>query len=240
MKNQKHNITGLRKMFNGVSVQYDFLNRLLTLGFDQKYRTFAADLCLKNSDGCILDLCSGTGDLAEKILKRANKPARIILVDFSENMLLKARNKLSTLNSGDNIFLIHANADSLPFKDNYFDAIGIAYGFRNLLYKRKQKMQYLKEIFRVLKSGGKFVFLETSQPENRCIKRLFHFYMTFIVPVIGGTLFRNKGAYHYLGKSAKEFYCPKEIEVLLEKTGFKTISWYRFLKGIIRIGVASP
>ena len=212
----------LQKMFNQVPDNYDFLNRLLTLRLDEIWRKKAAKTILNENPELIMDLGTGTGDLAVRLAKKSDK-IHVTGYDFSGSMLEVARKKAKKY-SLENVGFIEGDAAEMPFQDNYFDVVGISFAFRNITFKNPNTKLYLAEVLRVLKPGGKFVIVESSQPENKLVRAIFHAYLHYLVSGIGGKLSRSKGAYHYLAYSAKNFYSPKELKDLLIRHGFDSVN----------------
>lgn len=229
----------LQKMFNAVPPSYDFLNRFLTFGFDQLWRKKAAQECLNNDPSIILDLCCGTGDLTIKLAKKADKNIQIAALDYSPSMLDVAKKKFRD-HKLDKIDIYHADAANMPFPDNYFDTIGIAFAFRNLTFHNPDTEKFLKEIYRVLKSDGHFVIIETSQPSNKFFRSLFHFYLKKIAGPLGSLISGHHGAYKYLAHSAVNYYGNDELLELLSKSGFQKIKSRKFLAGISGLYIVSP
>lgn len=208
------------QMFDNVSSNYDFLNRLLTFGIDVTWRKkvvkFVTDQKAKN----ILDIATGTGDLAI-LLAKANTD-KVIGLDISEGMLEVGRKKVSQLNLDDKIEMILGDSEKLPFDDHTFDAITVGFGVRNF----EDLDQGLNEIYRVLKPKGTFVVLETSQPANFPMKQGFTFYSKYIIPAVGKMFSKDKNAYQYLPESAAAFPYGEEFNNILLKTGFNTSKVY--------------
>lgn len=227
----------LQKMFTEVPGRYDLMNRILTVGFDERWRVKAARQCVDNQAGKIMDLCTGTGDLALHMARRLNGTGEVIAVDYSRPMLEIARRKSLKCRSG-NISFLEADAAALPFDDCSIDVIGIAFAFRNLTYKNPDCHRFLAEIFRILNKTGRFVILETSQPELKVLKWLFHLYLEIAVSAFGGWLSKHKAAYRYLSLSAKNFYNPSEMKQLLLTSGFSVVSHNPLMGGIAAITVA--
>ncbi len=204
------------QMFDNVSSNYDFLNRLLTFGIDVAWRKkvvkFVTDQKAKN----ILDIATGTGDLAI-LLAKANTD-KVVGLDISEGMLEVGRKKVSQLNLDSKIEMILGDSEKLPFDDHTFDAITVGFGVRNF----EDLDQGLNEIFRVLKPKGIFVVLETSQPANFPMKQGFTFYSKYIIPAVGKMFSKDKNAYQYLPESAAVFPYGEEFNNILLKTGFNT------------------
>lgn len=224
----------LQKMFKSVPPSYDILNRILTIGFDQLWRKRAALICLENEPVTVLDLCAGTGDLALQLCKSAPSGVNLSALDYSKPMLdlavKKAQRKGLT-----SIDFIHGDAASLPFRDGHFNSVGIAFAFRNLTFHNPDREKFLTEILRVLKPGGRFVIVETSQPPNKIIRKLFHFYMSTITVAVGGLISGHYGAYKYLAHSARNYYNSEELEELLREAGFSSVSSELLMGGIAAI-----
>jgi len=200
----------LQKMFMEVPPSYDMLNRLLTFRFDKLWRKRGAREILKDNPERVLDLCCGTGDLALQLKAIAPCTTEILGLDYSEPMLEYARKK--ALKRGLPGVVFHfGDAAAMPYLDNYFDVVGIAFAFRNLSYRNKDLDKFLAEILRVLSPGGKLVIIETSQPKNQVLRKLFHAYLTHIASRVGGWFSGYHGAYKYLAHSARNYYNEKEI-----------------------------
>ncbi|UCC81244.1 MAG: ubiquinone/menaquinone biosynthesis methyltransferase [Candidatus Zixiibacteriota bacterium] len=228
----------LYRMFSNVPHRYDFLNRILTLGLDQRWRKKAAAVCLESNPGRIMDLCSGTGDLAIELSKNAKPGTEIIAADFCEPMLEMAKHKASRLGFDDRITFQIADAASLPFDDGYFDVVGIAFGFRNLTFKNRRSELYLKEICRVIAPGGRLVIVETSQPKSVILKKLSGIYYSSVVKPAGNVISGQPGAYSYLAHSAKNYFKPSDIENMLKHIGFMSVDYRPLWRGIAGIHVA--
>jgi demethylmenaquinone methyltransferase/2-methoxy-6-polyprenyl-1,4-benzoquinol methylase len=153
-------------------------------------------------------------------------------------MLEKAQEKASHLRLNAELSFIHGDVGDLPFPDAYFDCIGISFAFRNLTYKNPNTPRYLSEIVRVLKKGGRFVIVESSQPPNKLIRKLDHLYLRTFVRWLGTFLSKNKAAYNYLTESSSNFYTAEELSDLLVKAGFSKVTVKRLLFGATAIHVA--
>jgi demethylmenaquinone methyltransferase/2-methoxy-6-polyprenyl-1,4-benzoquinol methylase len=227
----------LQKMFTEVPERYDLMNGLLTLRFDKRWRKIAARECLAGHPVRILDLCTGTGELAINIARLADGRTEITGLDYSDAMLSIAEDK--ALKKGYNrIRFIKGDAASMPFKNGSFDIIGIAFAFRNLTYKNPDREIFLKEIYRILAPEGKFIVVETSQPVSKILRIFFYAYLNIFASWIGGWISGNKGAYKYLAASARNFYTPAEVSEMLLKTGFSHVSHKKLFGGIAGITAA--
>ena len=211
----------LYHIFTRIPDRYDLINHVITLGMDTGWRMQAALACLQDRPGRILDICCGTGDLAITIARLAQYTPEITGADYSQPMLEIATAKASSSAKGENIRFINADVACLPFADNHFDCIGISFAFRNLIYKNPLTPIYLNEIIRVLKPGGKFIIVESSQPKSPFIRFLDHLYLRLWVLPSGYFISGDKGAYRYLAESALHFYSAEEMQGFLLKSGFK-------------------
>lgn len=227
----------LHSMFTAVPPRYDLINRIITWGFDRRWRQIAARTCLTSRPRRILDLGCGTGDLTLAIARLAENELELTGLDYSQPMLEIARKKIRRLDGG-KITFVHGDAANLPFTDDSFDCVGISFAFRNLTYRNPLAPRALAEIFRVLKPRGRFVIVESSQPKSKLIRMLFHLYLRWFVKRVGLILSGNKGAYHYLAESAARFYTPEEVKGWLITTGFLEVSYRPLLFGVAGIHVA--
>ncbi len=219
------------KMFDNVSKEYDFLNRVLTFGLDISWRKKVVKIVAKNNSKNILDIATGTGDLAINLAKI--KTAKITGLDISKGMLDIAKAKVKKKNLS--VELILGDSENLPFADATFDAITVGYGVRNFENLDKG----LKEIYRVLKPNGIFVVLETSQPTKFPMKQLFKFYSKYVIPTVGSLFSKDKKAYNYLPESAANFPFGKAFNNILLKNGFNTAKDIPVTFGISTIYIAN-
>jgi demethylmenaquinone methyltransferase/2-methoxy-6-polyprenyl-1,4-benzoquinol methylase len=202
------------KMFDTISGNYDNLNRVISFGIDIKWRKKVLDIVKKSNPSTILDIATGTGDLA--ILLAQTKAEKIIGLDISAGMLEVGEKKIAANNLSKRIEMVLADSESIPFKDNYFEAITVAFGVRNFEHLEKG----LSEILRVLKPNGIFVILETSIPEKTPYKQGYNFYSKNILPIIGKLFSKDDAAYGYLSESASHFPYGEELNNILRKIGF--------------------
>jgi len=226
----------LQKMFNRVPAHYDFLNRLLTFRLDEQWRKKAVKAILKERPARVMDLGTGTGDMAVRIARKSPH-TQVVGYDFSGSMLEVARRKARRYGVG-NIEFVEGDAASMPFEDGSFDVVGISFAFRNITFKNPYTGQYLQETLRSLKPGGRFVIVESSQPRSRLVRYFFHLYLHHIVSGIGGRISRSRGAYHYLAYSARHFYSREALTLLLEKHGFCDVRHQPMLFGAAAVTIA--
>jgi demethylmenaquinone methyltransferase/2-methoxy-6-polyprenyl-1,4-benzoquinol methylase len=229
----------LHGMFTAVPPRYDLVNRIISLGLDNRWRRRAARVCLEGKPRRILDLGCGTGDLTIEIARMSGEDAEITALDYSLPMLERARQKAASAGVEKKVNFVHGQATQIPFPDGHFDCVGISFAFRNLTYKNPLCQPHLAEVKRVLKGGGRYVIVESSQPQNPLIKTLFHLYIRAVIGPAGTLLSGNKGAYRYLTESMTGFYAPPEVSDMLAAAGFKTISYRPLLFGAAGIHVAA-
>lgn len=225
----------LQAMFNAVPRRYDLANRLMTWGLDRRWRRLAARACLAEHPARVLDLACGTGDLALTTTALGSGATAVVGVDFSIPMLAVARTKAG----GRSLGFVCGEAAALPFPDGTFDCVGTSFAFRNLTYRNPGTAAYLAEVRRVLRPGGRFVIVETSQPANRLVRRLFHLYLRWFVGPVGSRLSGNPAAYRYLVESAARFYTPAELAELLANAGFSRTQSQPQLFGAVAVHVAA-
>ena len=228
----------LHGMFNAVPPRYDLVNRIITLGLGKRWRRLASQICLENYPQKILDLGCGTGDLTINIARLVEKDTEIVGLDYSQPMLEKAQKKAMRAGVAELIRFIQSDANSLPFPDAHFDCVGISFAFRNLTYKNPLASAHFAEVKRVLKPDGRYVIVESSQPENRLIRALFHLYLRIFVAPVGIMLSGNPGAYRYLAESARRFYSPSEVKDILLEAGFRDVRYRALFFGAAGIHVA--
>ena len=242
MPSYKNNTTvrkPLHRMFTAVPPRYDLVNHVITLGLDSCWRRKAAGECLSSHPGKVLDLGCGTGDLIIAIARMSTDNVEMAGTDYSQPMLEIADRKAKRLAPAKSISFILGDAADLPFPDGHFDCAGISFAFRNLTYKNPSAKRHLAEVCRVLKEGGRFVIVETSQPESRFIRTIYHLYLRWFVFWPGYLISGNKEAYHYLAESASRFYNSGEVKEMLLSAGFSRVSFRPLLFGAVGMHVAT-
>jgi demethylmenaquinone methyltransferase / 2-methoxy-6-polyprenyl-1,4-benzoquinol methylase len=217
----------VKQMFAGIAKRYDLLNHVLSLNIDKRWRrrvrTEIQDI-LDDKDAVVLDVACGTGDLSLE-LKRDTQ-ATVIGTDFCRPMLSVAKKKTKVANA--QIPYLEADAMSLSFADDTFDALTIAFGLRNL----PNFENGLKELHRILKPSGKLIVLECSHPPMPGFRQLYHFYFGSILPRIGGIVSGSSGAYKYLPDSVSKFPHQVELVNLMEIAGFQHVKYKNLTGGI--------
>lgn len=209
-------------------------NRVLTWGLDSFWRKKTAKFAIHESNGRCLDICSGTGEMAFLLRKFAPKETHVFALDFSFPMLQEALKKPAT----SKISFCIANANALPFKDETFALITISFATRNINSSRNILPQYFLEFHRILKTGGKFINLETSQPPSVLLSKLFHLYVRTVVKPLGSLLSGSKKAYAYLSYTIPRFFPAKELSQLIYRAGFRRVEFSYLTFGICAVHIA--
>ena len=221
------------KMFDNISKEYDNLNRVISFGIDVKWRKKVVKLVKDTNPETILDIATGTGDLAINLSEtNANK---IIGLDISDGMLEVGRQKIKKKELNTTIEMILGDSEDLPFKDNTFDAITVAFGVRNFEHLDKG----LTEILRVLKPNGIFVILETSVPTKTPFKQGHRIYTKYIMSAIGRIFSKDQSAYSYLSESASKFPYGEALNNILREIGFIDVKDYPQTFGVATIYTSS-
>jgi len=235
----------IRSMFGEISPRYDFLNHFLSGGTDYYWRWRTVRSVPLREDAPILDVCTGTGDLALAYWERGKRRIPVIGTDFTPEMLVVARQKEARRRSSTDaenqapVEFLEADTQQLPFPDHQFQLVSVAFGLRNVA----DTLAGLREMTRVCQLGGKVVILEFSLPENRIIRNLYQWYFRNILPRIGQLLARNQHmAYNYLPQSVAQFPQGEQLAALMRESGLDNIRWKPLTFGIatLYIGTKRP
>lgn len=221
------------KIFNLISKRYDLLNRLLSLGLDVRWRRKLLSFIPERPNLKLLDLATGTADVAIAIVENKNNIHSAIGIDMAQEMLKIGQEKVSRHNLGDRITLEKADAQELPFQENTFDLTTIAFGIRNMPDLRLALM----EMFRVLKPGGRSLILEFSIPENILLRFGYIVYLRVIVPIVGFLFSGNYVAYKYLNQTIEQFPYGDRFCKILKQMGYQRVEAHLLLGGVATIYV---
>jgi len=224
LNKNKHHIS---MMFDSISQSYDFLNCLLSFGFDKIWRKKLINEIKNFQIEKFLDVATGTGDILVLGAKYLNVK-ELYGIDISEKMLEKARKKIANINSKIKCTLINGDVEKMQFDNDFFDIITIAYGVRNFEDFNKS----LHECYRVLRKGGIIAILEFGLPKNKIIYFFYYIYFTKILPFLGFVFSKNKNAYKYLPESVLKFPYGKSFVEILQQVGFKNCYYKNLLNGI--------
>ena len=217
----------IRRMFGQIAPWYDLLNHTLSLNIDRQWRrrTVRDVPLLENDPTPMLDLCTGTGDLAIDYSKARHSKAPIIAADFCHEMLLGMQTKIAKRRLNNRISILEADAQNLPFADDTFQLVSVAFGLRNIAdYKVG-----LSEMVRVTKPGGKVAILEFSRPDGPLIGRAYRWYFRYLLPTIGQMVSRNKeSAYQYLPESVMSFPDGDDLATVMREQGLVNVTFQPF------------
>lgn len=214
-------------MFDAIAPRYDLLNRVLSLGIDQYWRSRTVRMLADEQPTRVLDVATGTADLAIKA-ERVLHPRSVVGIDLAAEMLERGREKVHRHGLSSRISLVEGDAEDLPFENGAFDAAMVAFGVRNF----EDLDAGLREMARVLRPGGRLVVLEFSRPRTFPIKQLYAWYSRHVLPRIGGVLSPDQGAYEYLPNSVAAFPDGADFLNRMEESGFDNLRWQSLTFGI--------
>jgi demethylmenaquinone methyltransferase/2-methoxy-6-polyprenyl-1,4-benzoquinol methylase len=222
----------IQQMFGAIAPRYDFLNRLLSFGIDRRWRKKTVRLLKYRPDARILDVATGTGDVALEIARTTPASVKITGADFCKEMVDRGKDKVAASPYADRIDFKVAPCEDLPFASDTFDSITIAFGIRNVVDRKLG----LAEMWRVLRPGGRMLILEFSTPRSAFFRQIYYFYFRRLLPVVGG-LFSRYNAYKYLPDSVLEFPSQEEFSRMISEAGFRNIHLHELTFGIATIYV---
>lgn len=226
----------IRRMFNAIAPSYDLLNHLLSLNIDKYWRWRTTRLVPPQGDAPILDLCTGTGDLALAYDRAAGGKVPIVGADFCHEMLVRAEAKAAQRGAAGRIRFLEADAQHLPFPDQEFQIACVAFGLRNVTDTDRG----IAEMVRVTRPGGRVVILEFSRPRNRVLGGLYQFYFRRVLPTVGQAISRSRdNAYHYLPASVMEFPDGEALAERLRRHGLVDVRWHSLTFGIATLYIGT-
>lgn len=224
----------IKKLFSAIAKHYDFLNSLLSLRFDRTWRRETVRVSSVNPTSKVLDVCTGTGELALAYADKLNSGSSVIGSDFCFEMLLVGKQKVERQGRTNAFIPIEADTLTLPFPDNTFDIVSVGFGIRNVADLETG----IREMTRVAVPGGRIAILEFTQPINPIFRSLYYFYFMKILPFIGNCISRNKDdAYGYLPRSVMQFPDCVALQEVMEQCGLTDVQYYRKTMGIVAIHV---
>jgi demethylmenaquinone methyltransferase/2-methoxy-6-polyprenyl-1,4-benzoquinol methylase len=221
--------------FTKVAPKYDFMNTLLSFGLHHLWKRTAVRMLGLKPGNWVLDVCGGTGDLAILAARAVGVSGRVVLYDISRAMMMAGRPKVSASSLGGRIIYLQGDAERVGVADQRFDAALVGFGIRNLTHPEAG----FKEIYRVLKPGGKLMCLEFSTPQNPWFRLLYDLYSFHVMPLAGKMLVGSREAYTYLPESIRMFSRPEELAAILEGLGFSKVRYRRLTNGIavVHVGI---
>ena len=220
----------VKQIFDNVTDNYNLMNDLLSLGIHRLWKRVAVELSGIRSDSYILDLAGGTGDMIKLIAPKLNEKGELILSDINLKMLMSGRDRLIDLGIN-NFKTLQIDAEILPFKENTFDIVSMAFGLRNVTDKKKT----LASIIDCLKPGGKLVVLEFSKPKNEILREIYDLYSFEVIPKLGSLIAQSEESYLYLAESIKMHPNQEELRVLFKGCGFENCNYENLTNGIVAI-----
>lgn len=218
-------------VFHSVAAKYDVMNDLMSGGIHRIWKRFTIEMSGVRTGNRVLDIAGGTGDLAAKFSRLVGQDGLVVLADINSSMLQVGRDKLTDNGIAGNIVYAQANAECLPFPDDFFDCITIAFGLRNVTHKDKA----LASMLRILKPGGRLLVLEFSKPSNSLLEKAYDKYSFSILPLIGKLVANDESSYRYLAESIRMHPDQKTLKCMMEQVGFVNCSFHNMTGGIVAL-----
>jgi len=225
----KDKVSKVTQVFTSVADSYDLMNDVMSLGLHRIMKQFTVEMSAARDGHRILDLAGGTGDLSAKLSPIVGQRGMVILCDINSSMLTRGRDKLIDKGLVSNVLYVQADAEQLPFPDNYFNCITIAFGLRNIANKEVA----LRSMSRTLQPGGRLLVLDFSKPKNQLVEKAYKTYSSFW-PAIGELIAGDKASYQYLLESIELHPDQTELKDMIEDAGF-SVEFYNLLGGIAAI-----
>lgn len=218
-------------VFHSVAGKYDLMNDVMSFGIHRLWKRYTIDCSGVRPGQKVLDLAGGTGDLAAKFARIVGPTGEVVLADINDSMLRVGRDKLRDLGIVSNVSYVQADAEKLPFEDNTFDLITIAFGLRNVT----DKDAALRSMLRVLKPGGRLLVLEFSKPEVEMLSKAYDLYSFHVMPRMGEFIARDKDSYQYLAESIRMHPDQETLKGMMEDAGFENVEYHNLTGGIVAL-----
>jgi demethylmenaquinone methyltransferase/2-methoxy-6-polyprenyl-1,4-benzoquinol methylase len=218
-------------VFHSVAARYDVMNDLMSAGIHRIWKRFTIELSGVRKGNSVLDIAGGTGDLAAKFSRIVGPEGRVVLADINQSMLEVGRDKLLDNGYHGNIEFVQADAQFLPFPDDSFDCITIAFGLRNVT----EKETALRSMLRVLKPGGRLLVLEFSKPQNELLSKAYDAYSFRLLPLMGKLVANDAQSYQYLAESIRMHPEQETLKEMMEDAGFNRVEFHNMTGGIVAL-----
>ncbi|MDO6459282.1 bifunctional demethylmenaquinone methyltransferase/2-methoxy-6-polyprenyl-1,4-benzoquinol methylase UbiE [Granulosicoccaceae sp. 1_MG-2023] len=219
------------EVFHSVAAKYDLMNDLMSMGIHRIWKRFTIDQSGVRYGQRVLDIAGGTGDLTARFAKRVGPEGEVILADINSSMLNVGRDRLTDRGVVGNVRYVQANAECLPFEDDSFDCVSIAFGLRNVTDKQKA----LESMYRVLKPGGRLLVLEFSKPNVPGLSKVYDVYSFTALPVMGKLVANDSDSYRYLAESIRMHPDQETLKGMMETAGFERVSYHNLTGGIVAL-----
>lgn len=218
-------------VFDSVAAKYDIMNDLMSFGIHRLWKRVAIDFSGARAGNQILDLAGGTGDLSKRFSRIVGETGKVVLADINASMLNVGRDKLNNEGYVSNIEYVQANAEELPFEDNSFDVISIAFGLRNVTDKQKA----LNSMTRVLKPGGRLLVLEFSKPQSMLMSKAYDLYSFSALPLMGKLVTNDSDSYKYLAESIRMHPDQETLKSMMKEAGLVRVSYQNMTNGVVAL-----
>lgn len=218
-------------VFHSVASRYDLMNDLMSAGIHRIWKRFTIELSGVRKGNAVLDIAGGTGDLAAKFSRIVGPEGRVVLADINDSMLQVGRDKLLDTGHQGNIEFVQADAQFLPFPDESFDCITIAFGLRNVT----EKDLALRSMLRVLKPGGRLLVLEFSKPQSELLSKAYDTYSFRVLPFMGKLVANDSESYQYLAESIRVHPDQETLKGMMEDAGFNTVEFHNMTGGVVAL-----
>jgi demethylmenaquinone methyltransferase/2-methoxy-6-polyprenyl-1,4-benzoquinol methylase len=219
------------EVFDSVAAKYDVMNDLMSMGIHRLWKRYTIDCSGVRAGHHVLDLAGGTGDLTAKFSRLVGEKGKVVLADINGAMLKVGRDKLRDMGIVGNVDYVQANAEALPFPDNSFDLITIAFGLRNVTDKDKA----LASMYRILKPGGRLLVLEFSKPEQEILSKVYDFYSFHVLPKMGKIVANDSESYQYLAESIRMHPDQETLKSMMEQAGFEQTTYTNLTGGVVAL-----
>jgi len=221
----------VRGVFDSVASRYDLMNDLMSMGVHRLWKRFTVELSGVRAGQRVLDLASGTGDLADRFAGLVGPEGLVVMSDINANMLITGRDRMADRGHAGNLAYAQINAEALPFPDNSFDCITIGFGLRNVTDKQKA----LNAMFQALRPGGRALVLEFSKPVIKPLEKIYDLYSFSLLPKIGKLVTQDEDSYRYLAESIRMHPDQETLREMMEQAGFENCDYHNLTGGIVAV-----